>query len=337
MKTFTLTIRNQRQPLLYLILMVMTLIVMQSCRLPDITDRPYMGFTPMPYDLPTEPHVEPITYGFLKFHSTLMAHHFDDGIPWQEALEGAPFPASLERNIQIRLKNTLPSQKVYLALTPLALSRDELAGTWGENPGEPRTGPWADRDFTSSEVKIAYLNYCRRMIQRFDPDYFGYAVEANLWSLEDPVGFMSMAQFLAEVYVTLKSEYPNLPIFLTLIVGDDEDFSNRLHYTRGLLNLSDYVAVSTYPFTQPSVFGVAANVGPNWFQKIIDLAPDKPFAVAETTFIAEDLNIFGISIPSDVHEQRDYTEFLLSDAVQKQAEFVTWFVRAHLARFRSGG
>jgi hypothetical protein len=64
----------------------------------------------------------------------------DDGIPWQEALEGAPFPASLEHNIQTRIKKTLPSQKVYLALTPLAKMRNELAETWGEQPGEPRTG-----------------------------------------------------------------------------------------------------------------------------------------------------------------------------------------------------
>ena len=315
-----------RLSLPHLILLLITVVMMQNCRLPDITDRPYMGFTPQPYDLPTEPYVEAITYGFLKFHSTLITHHMDAGIPWQEALEGAAFPASLEANVQGRLKNTLPGQKIYLALTPLAQMRDELAETWGEQQGEPRTGPWADRDFDSPEVKIAYLNYCRRMIHRFDPDYFAYAIEANLWPLEDPVGFMSMARFLAEVYVTLKSEYPNLPIFLSLIVEDDENFNNRLHYTRGLLNLSDYVAVSTYPFTQPSVLGVAANVGPNWFQKIIDLAPDKPFAIAETTFIAEDLNIFGVSIPSNVHEQRDYTEFLLRDAVQKQAEFVTWFV-----------
>ncbi len=310
----------------YLIVLVATFIAAQACRLPDITDRPFLGFTPLPYDLPTKPHVEAITYGFLKFHSTLIAHHLDDGIPWQQALEGSPFPASLEHNIQTRLANTQSGQKVYLALTPLAKMRNELAEIWGDQQGQPRTGPWADRDFDSPEVKIAYLNYCRRMIHRFDPDYFAYAIEANLWPLEDPAGFTSMARLLAEVYITLKSEFPGLPIFLTLIVEDDEKFADRLHYTRGLLDLSDYVAVSTYPFTQPSVMGDAANVGSNWFQKIIDLAPGKPFAVAETTFIAENLNIFGTTIPADVHEQRDYMEFLLWDAVQKQAEFVTWFV-----------
>ena len=222
----------RRRRLACMVLLLITVATMLSCREPDITDRPYMGFTPLPYDLPTEPHVEAITYGFLKFHSTLMAHHLDDGIPWQEALDGAPFPASLEANIQGRLKNTQPGQKVYLALTPLAKLRNELAETWGEQQGQPRSGPWAERDFDSPEVKMAYLNYCRRMIQRFNPDYFAYAIEANLWPLEDPQGFMRLAHMLAEVYITLKSEFPALPIFLTLLVEDDEKFANRLHYTR---------------------------------------------------------------------------------------------------------
>lgn len=56
------------------------------------------------------------------------------------------------------------------------------------------------------------------MIQRFNPNYLAYAIEANLWPLEDPAGLMSTAEFLAEIYFTLKSEFPGLPIFLTLIM-----------------------------------------------------------------------------------------------------------------------
>lgn len=309
-----------------MITLLMVLFAFQGCRLPDITDKPYLGFTPLPYDLPTEPGVEPITYGFLTYHSTLITHHFDDGIPWQESLEGKPFPDSLEQNIQTRVKNTKATQKIYLAVTPIAKMRNDLAANWGVEPDEPRTGEWADRDFESAEVKVAYLNYCRRMIQRFNPDYFAYAIEANLWPIEDLDGFVKMATCLAEVYSALKAEFPKLPIFLTLSVDDDENFNNRLHYTQGLLNLSDFVAVSTYPFVQPSVVGVAANIGSNWFQKIIDLAPDKPFAIAETGYIAENLSFPDITIPSNVHEQTDYAAFLLREAVQKQAEFVTWFV-----------
>jgi hypothetical protein len=320
-----LSIRKYRN-FQYLLFISIVVITLQSCRLPDITDKPYMGFTPQYYDLPTEPGVEPITYGFLAFHGTLIAHHMDGGIPWQESLEGKPFPDSLEQNIQTRLKKTIATQKIYLAVTPLASFRDGLADNWGVHPNEPRTGEWADRDFESEEVKIAYLNYCRRMIQRFAPEYFAYAVEANLWPVDDPDGFSKMAVFLDDVYWTLKSEFPDLLIFLTLGVEDDDNFTSRLYYTRALLNISDYVAVSTYPFSQPSVLGKAANIRPNWFQKIIELAPHKPFAIAETSFIAEYLIFPEITIPSDVHEQRDYVEFLLRDAVQKKAEFVIWFV-----------
>jgi predicted GH43/DUF377 family glycosyl hydrolase len=310
----------------HVMLLTMVIFAFQSCRFPEITDKPYLGFTPLSYDLPTQPGVEPITYGFLAYHGTLITHHLDDGIPWQESFTGMPFPDSLEHDIQTRLNNTNATQKIYLAITPLAKFRNELAANWGERPNEPRTGEWADRDFDSPEVKIAYLNYCRRMIRRFNPDYFAYAIEANLWPIEDPAGFMKMATLLAEIYFALKSEFPDLPIFLSLAVEDDEKFNKRLHYTTGLLNISDYVAVSTYPFAQQSVLGVAANIKSNWFQKIIDLALDKPFAIAETSYLAEDLVFPHVTIPSDVHEQWDYLEFVLREAVQNNAVFVTWFV-----------
>jgi hypothetical protein len=55
--------------------------------LPEITDKPYLGFTPLPYDLPTEPGVEPITYGFLTYHGTLIFHYCHSGLdPWFDRL-----------------------------------------------------------------------------------------------------------------------------------------------------------------------------------------------------------------------------------------------------------
>ncbi len=68
----------------------MVVFAFQSCRFPEIKEKPYLGFTPLLYDLPTEPGVEPITYGFLAYHSTLITHHLDGGIPWQESFFSFP-------------------------------------------------------------------------------------------------------------------------------------------------------------------------------------------------------------------------------------------------------
>ncbi len=154
----------------YTLFFLMTAFALLSCRSPEIRVKPYLGFTPLPYDLPTEPGVELITYGFLVYRGTLIAHHLDEGVPWQQSYAGMPFPDSLEHDIQTRLENTTAAQKVYLAVTPIAKPRNELAANWGEQFNQSRTGEWATRDFDSPEVKIAYLNYCRRMIQRFNPD-----------------------------------------------------------------------------------------------------------------------------------------------------------------------
>ena len=59
-----------------------------------------------------------------------------------------------------------------------------------------------------------------------------------------------------------------------------------------------------------------------------DIAPGKPFAVSETGFCAEDLNMdeYGVHIHGTEEWQADYVQKLCAEANKLDALFVLWFI-----------
>jgi hypothetical protein len=88
--------------------------------------------------------------------------------------------------------------------------------------------------------------------------------------------------------------------------------------------------VSTYAFAffYPAASGDPANLPADWLTQARDLAPGKPFAIAETSWIAEDLVVtnWGVNIPATPENQRAYLERLMAECVAGDALFVNWFV-----------
>lgn len=66
----------------------------------------------------------------------------------------------------------------------------------------------------------------------------------------------------------------------------------------------------------------------NWLSQIQDLVPERPFGVAETGFIAENLVLekYRVRIQGREEWQAEYVQFLLSESNRLDAEFVVWFV-----------
>ncbi|MCP4230875.1 MAG: hypothetical protein GY771_12125 [bacterium] len=95
---------------------------------------------------------------------------------------------------------------------------------------------------------------------------------------------------------------------------------------------SDYIAVSTYPFWE-FILNVTGDsdpdkvVPPDWVSSMADLDPTKPFAVAETGYIAEDLilNDYGVYIEGSEEWQARYVEMLFDECTRLDAEFIVWF------------
>src|SRR3954465_7227563 len=94
--------------------------------------RPFlMGFTAFPPDF--TPQAILSTRKFMKENADLIAHHIE-GVPWTEALSGAPFPAAFMKEWEDKKLATPANGRVYLAISP---GRGELKPA-EKAPGIPK-------------------------------------------------------------------------------------------------------------------------------------------------------------------------------------------------------
>ena len=301
-----------------------------------VTDLPdgrffHLGFNPWPYDFTDEALDN--TYAFVNAHSDLILHHLDWGIPWPEAYAGEAYHPNVEADLNRRIQERQPGQKLVLAIAPQASERYELAEYWGEDWYLERPGQWADRTFDDPEVIEAYLNYARYLIHRFQPNYFNYAIEATDSFEQNDPRFDRFLTFAEQVYTTLKQENPDLPIFVSISTFSFEEGeeATRMALAKRIMPFTDFVAISTYPYyvTPP---GNSDHANPealprDWFSRWAALAPEKPFAIAETAFPAEDvaLGLF-VNIEGRSEWQAAYLNWMFNELNALDAEFVSWFV-----------
>ncbi len=282
-----------------------------------------LGFTDFPHALSGQAVVD--AHEVIRRDADMAVMHFDDGIPWQEALTGAPYDQDYLNGFVARAGMILPSHLTYLAITPIGLGRASLAGHRGAAPNEPLEAPWDSYAFDAPQVTAAFVAHCNKLIDIFSPDYFAYAIEANILYELAPEKWTAFVGFCRVVYPALKASHPNLPIFLTIHAdtyhGDPADQGGAIAM---LLSYTDMVAVSTYPFTAPR--SDPGTIPGGWFSDLAALAPAKPFAVSETAWPAEDVTPPApISVIATPETQRAYTERLLAEADSLQARFVVWF------------
>jgi hypothetical protein len=291
----------------------------------------YMGVTPWPHAYTLEAINE--VYENIENHTDMIAHHFDDGVPWPEAHDSLSYHANVESQLSERTSRLQPGQKVYLAICPLGSDRCGLAGYWGEESDMERPGVWLNRNFDDPEVITSYINFCNDLISRFNPDYFNYGVEVNEgWTDVSEPDFQKFLTFLNQVYTSIKNDNPDLPVFVSITRHFSELTQAQLDIYTAVLQYSDYVAVSTYPFlAAPTISSNIADpeyLPSDWFSSIAALAPAKPFAIAETAYIAETLSIpeYGLNIKGTSPYQADYVRFLFNEMNNLNGEFAVWFV-----------
>jgi hypothetical protein len=291
-----------------------------------------MGFTPWLYEASSE--AVNVTYGRLHAEGDIIKHHFMAGVPWQEAYDQTAYHPNVEAEINGRLTNTATSMTVFLALDSLNPLRDSLADNWGSSPNQARSGDWASRKFDSPEVITAYINFALDLIDRFDPVYFEYGTEVSELIINDPVAFNEYLVFAEAVYNQIKAAHPELILITSVSLkspGSAHMQQLQSAYS-ALLPYTDLVGVSVYPyvFFDHSDRGNPDNLPTNWLSQIQQIAPDKPLAISETGWIAEDLSIpdFQYSEMSDPAKQARYAERLLTEADQLDMDFVIWWTVA---------
>jgi hypothetical protein len=209
----------------------------------------HLGFTPD--DLLNSPEVSKTVFETLSKHADLVAFHIGLGVPWEEALKEQPFPPAVEGYLAklLKMKGQLRGRHaVYLALTPLNLTRRTIAAYWGGDAAGAKK--WRSRSLDDPDTILAYTRFCLRLIRTFKPDYFSYGVEVNMLADASPREFEQYQVLAKQVYKTLKAENPKLPIFLTFQIDLYHKHRARQRpVITQLLPYSDFIAVSTYPYT----------------------------------------------------------------------------------------
>jgi len=310
---------------------------------PEPTRSFSMGFTPFPYDVSLAA-VDDV-YAKLANNADIMAHHFDNGIPWNEALVDAyPYDDHIMNDWAGRLARTSSDHKVYVAVTPINLLRDGLALYRKGADDLPLESPFdthgTNTDFNNTEVKTAYLNYCKRVIAYFNPNYFGIGIEVNLLrkNSEDLAVWAKYVELNQYVYTELKQLYPDLPIFVSVspvemvlgyttpsneFVNDPIGFrQSQLTALSDVIGYSDYYAISLYPFLTAFY---NTQYPSDFFDQLFTLST-KPIAIAETGMAAESFRAFGLDFAGTEALQNTYISDLLANAEVYSAKFVVNFV-----------
>lgn len=291
----------------------------------------YMGFTPWPYDFDDE--AIKYTKRTVKEHADLILFHLDNGVPWPEALSGAPFPKQMQTEIADMKSMASGFKKVYVSASPLAHDRVNLALYWSSDTHRPLPGDWKNKALDNADVIRAYKQYCKRLIEFFNPDYFAFAIEVNGGLSRKHKNWPRLLTLVDSVYKDLKKDFPQKTIFLTLqSAAFETSWADQWEMNKELVKHTDLVGMSTYPLWVPGKFDPPdANVDyipADWFSQMRTLAPDKPWAITETGYIAEslDLKVAKKKIRGSDLWQVRYLDLLLKQANAHRAEFVVWFV-----------
>lgn len=343
----------------------------------NTTRQYYMGFTPELYDFPATPDetaaVEQYVVEKLGSDGDIVNLHMDGGIPWPEAyaddFKGLIPPYSNDLLATWRaLQNRVPAgaHKLLVSINPLGIPRRRLAPYWGygeqfqyqQGPpwdrvpsgnfsdGAPRMppAPWNTYGLSDAPVKTAFLNYARRTVEFFHPDYLMIGIEVSATQVEDEAawqGFLSLHRY---VYTELKRLYPDLPVILSFSATsymtdefyplayafnpnqeqghtwkyDEMDYGVRERLKRGLKDIlpyTDIVTFSVYPhFGKYNAYQMPASMWDSLFGMLREIGAErKPIAVSESGYSA---------VPFSITISKDYIPFLFAGDPQKQERYL---------------
>ena len=291
---------------------------------------PLFGFTPFPYDSTLEALTK--THDTIAPHSTLWALHYDNGIPWKEALADAPFPARIQQEWDANAHAIPPGHVVYVALAPLDKDRKSLAPAVGEQEHAPMPEAFKDAALDDANVEKAYLNYARRAVKQFHPRFLNLGIEAGQLMSRDMQRWPHFERLYTSVRAALKKEFPDVQTGISFGLGDLRSEAEA-KAARSLIANSDYVGLSFYPYASDfdEKFGAPPYRGAApWREPLawIRAYTQKPIALCETGFTTEDIDIpaFHLKMTGSAQAQANYTRELFEIARRDHYAFVVWFL-----------
>lgn len=287
----------------------------------------YMGVTPWPADF-TDDELNK-SYQFINGHCDIVSHHFDEGIPYEEAYNNGGWPAGLIAEINTRKTKTAAGKKILLSSSALSLTRKSKApySRFSETIDASVKNRWELLQVNNDSIITAYVNYIIYLNASLQPSFINFGVESNEASW-DNADFILYKDFISKVYQRLKLALPGKPLMVSFMVTE---LPSSLNFAQQLLAYTDYIALSAYPYTHVSS-SAAGNTDPslfpaNFFTRFIDLDNSKPFCFAETGYIAEDLVIpaYSLNKQGKTAWQNKYLEQICNLTNERKGKFIIWF------------
>ena len=285
--------------------------------------RPFaMGFSRWPPDATIEAIAA--MNAFLAEHADLTLLHFDNGVPWPEALANEPFSDFVQADWESNKAAVPPDHRLFVAITPLNMDRDGMAPYRGDQDNQPLPEAWRSLALDHPDVLQAYPTYARRVVEFFDPDYLAIGIEVNLALLKDPQLWEAYLVLHRSTYAGLKAAYPDLPILASVSLPhlrgeqDDADPQAQQSAVAELIPYLDVLGLSVYPYS----WAYDGDGAPpeDYFDPA--LAMGKPVAVTETGMPTQDFTAFLIPYRFEVEHQTNYIDFLLRQAAEHEFVFV---------------
>lgn len=285
--------------------------------------RPFaMGFSRWPPDATTE--AVAAMDAFLADHADLTLMHFDNGVPWPEALAGEPFSDHVLADWRSNRAAVPPDHRLFVAITPINMDRDGLAPYRGARDNQSLPEPWRNMTLDHPDVLRAYLNYARRVVESFDPDYLAVGIEVNLALLKDPQLWEAYVVLHGSTYAGLKAAYPDLPILASVTLPhlrgeqDNADPAAQQAAVAELIPSLDILGLSVYPYSW--AYDRGGTPPEDYFEPA--LAFGKPLAVTETGMPTQDFTAFLVPYRFEEEHQTNYIGFLLRQAAAHEFAFV---------------
>lgn len=286
-----------------------------------------MGFTPWPYDATLE--ARDWTFAKIGAEGDIVSQHLEEGVPWPEMLAGQALSGNYLAELSDRKSRMPAGQRALVQINPLDTGRSGLAPYRGADANEPLPAPWNGYPLDHADVKAAFLNYARRIVEFFEPDVLGLGVEVNLLARNAPGKWTAYVELHRHVYTELKKLRPALTIFVSVFcvpffpewsAEDDGDLQRE-----ALADLEpwvDLVAFSVHPFMSALL---AESFPDDYLDRLFALT-SKPIGVSESSYPAQVWSTSsGLVFNGSPEKQDRFLRLLLDAGARHGARFVIWF------------
>lgn len=263
------------------------------------SDQTAYGFFPSPPEVTLESVFT--TFRAIGEHGDVVL--FQENIPWEDFVSEVDAESKkitdMKNAQSLALGNNLDS--IYVVDPLNGLNRREFAGL-------PKD--WGAADFSTPQVRQAFLNFTLRVVREFHPRYLGLASEINTYADAFPADFSNFLSLYRETYAAIKTESPETLVFVTF---QWEDLNNLGGFGEGrnphqtnwdqievFEPQLDVWVISSYPFI---AFPSAADIPANYYTPLLERT-SKPLAVAEGGYPSHPV----ASIAGEPQDQVDYLQ-----------------------------